>query len=150
MASPRQVDISIRLGYRGCSGSMKRSLAGILIPVFVALAGLVSVVLWAIAGPEVAIDLRMPGIDGAPAVPPARIAPRPVPGQPVRGEGRPSAISAAWPCFRGPDRDAVSKETVRLARRWLAEGPRRLWSVPLGKGLPPPPSAADASTCSIT
>ena len=59
---------------------------------------------------------------------------RPEPGEPIPGPGHRSTITAAWPWFRGPDRDAISKETVRLARSWPAAGPKRLWTVPLGDG----------------
>ena len=38
-----------------------------------------------------------------------------------------------WPQFRGPSRDATSKE-VGLLRTWPAGGPKVLWSVPLGQG----------------
>jgi len=81
----------------------------------------------------VPIARRVPGLDGAPAIAPASAAVRPVPGEPIPGPGRPSAITAAWPWFRGPDRDAISKETVRLARTW-STGPKCLWTVPLGEG----------------
>ena len=47
---------------------------------------------------------------------------------------RPSSIVGQWPCFRGPDHDAINKEPVRLARHWPPGGPRRLWSVELGEG----------------
>jgi outer membrane protein assembly factor BamB len=36
------------------------------------------------------------------------------------------AAAADWPAWRGPDRDAVSKETGLLAT-WPAEGPKLLW-----------------------
>jgi outer membrane protein assembly factor BamB len=77
----------------------------------------------------------VPGLDGAPppVVAPAEV--RPVPGEPARGPGKPSAIAAEWPWFRGPDRDAINKEDVRLARSWPAAGPRVLWTVPLGDGF---------------
>ncbi len=38
-----------------------------------------------------------------------------------------------WPQFRGPARDATSKE-VGLLRAWPAAGPKVLWTVPLGQG----------------
>ena len=97
--------------------------------------GLLLLVRWVRSGPAVPIARRVPGLDGAPAIAPvsASAAVRPVPGEPIPGPGRPSAITAAWPWFRGPDRDAISKETVRLARTW-STGPKCLWTVPLGEG----------------
>jgi outer membrane protein assembly factor BamB len=38
-----------------------------------------------------------------------------------------------WPQFRGPARDGTSKETS-LLRKWPAEGPKVLWTVPVGQG----------------
>jgi outer membrane protein assembly factor BamB len=76
----------------------------------------------------------VPGRDQVPAETATSVMVRPEPGEPITGLGRPSAIAAAWPWFRGPDRDAISKETVRLARIWPATGPKRLWTVPLGDG----------------
>ncbi|HSV74747.1 MAG TPA: PQQ-binding-like beta-propeller repeat protein, partial [Chthonomonadales bacterium] len=39
-----------------------------------------------------------------------------------------------WPSFRGPNRDGISPERVRLARSWPAQGPPVLWSLALGEG----------------
>ncbi|MBN2420254.1 MAG: PQQ-binding-like beta-propeller repeat protein [Deltaproteobacteria bacterium] len=39
-----------------------------------------------------------------------------------------------WPQYLGPDRNAVSAEKG-LMRSWPAEGPKVLWSVPLGEGF---------------
>ena len=39
-----------------------------------------------------------------------------------------------WPQYLGPDRNAVSKEKG-LMRSWPAEGPKVLWTVPLGEGF---------------
>lgn len=109
-----------------------------LLPMILACMGLLLVVRWVRSGPAVLIVRRVPGLDRVPAdaMTPAAAsaAVRPIPGEPVPGPGRPSAIVASWPWFRGPDNDGISKETVRLARTWPATGPKRLWSVPLGDG----------------
>jgi outer membrane protein assembly factor BamB len=44
-----------------------------------------------------------------------------------------AAAAGDWPQFRGPHRDGVSPE-ARLSRAWPADGPRRLWQVPIGEG----------------
>jgi len=44
---------------------------------------------------------------------------------PVRGSD--------WPQFRGPDRNAISKETG-LLHKWPAAGPKLLWSIPVAQG----------------
>ena len=43
------------------------------------------------------------------------------------------ALGSDWPQFRGPDRNAISRE-AGLARRWPAAGPRVVWSVPVAQG----------------
>ncbi len=110
-------------------------LGSVLLPALLAVMGLLLMVRWVFSGPAVFIAPRVPGLDGAPPEGAAVAAVRPVPGEPVSGPGRRSWITAAWPCFRGRDRDAINKETVRLARSWPAGGPKRLWSVPLGDGF---------------
>ena len=136
---------------------MKNALAAIIAPSVLAIAGMVILVLWATAGPSNVV-LRRDGLDGAPKLkqeePQKRAAgnvqwwtdlrhtllawskwhQRPVLGEPVRGEGVPSQIAGAWPWFRGPHFDAIAHETVPLARKWPAGGPKKLWSVELGEG----------------
>jgi len=45
-----------------------------------------------------------------------------------------AAQGADWPQFLGPTRDGISSETG-LATTWPAEGPKPLWTVPLGPGF---------------
>ncbi len=114
---------------------MRQRLAGILIPCAAAVLGLVVLGLWIGGGPGVELQARVPGMDLVPLPGPAKKAVRPVPGQPVLGDGRASSLAGAWPCFRGPDHDALGKEKIRLARHWPPGGPRRLWTVALGEGF---------------
>ncbi|MHC4118459.1 MAG: outer membrane protein assembly factor BamB family protein [Planctomycetota bacterium] len=44
-----------------------------------------------------------------------------------------TAAHADWPQYLGPDRNAVAPG-AGLARSWPKGGPRRLWSLPLGRG----------------
>ncbi|MCR4413860.1 MAG: PQQ-binding-like beta-propeller repeat protein [Thermoguttaceae bacterium] len=81
------------------------------------------------------VDARVPGLDRQPLLAPSatdEVAAAPKPGSPRAFDGKPSAIPGAWPCFRGPNRDAIYADPqVRLARRWPPEGPKVLWSVNL-------------------
>jgi len=44
------------------------------------------------------------------------------------------ANGADWPCWRGPDRDGICRETG-LLKKWPEGGPRKLWSVKgIGQG----------------
>lgn len=59
-------------------------------------------------------------------------------GQFARGPGQLGTDLGAWPAFRGPNRDAVSPEQVRLARSWPGGKPPELWRVELGEGYAGP------------
>ncbi len=43
-------------------------------------------------------------------------------------------FASDWPQYHGPDRNAVSTEKG-LLRSWPAEGPKVLWTKPLGEGF---------------
>jgi outer membrane protein assembly factor BamB len=47
--------------------------------------------------------------------------------------GRP-AIAEDWPCWRGPRRDGISRETA-LLKEWPKSGPRQLWRAELSGGF---------------
>ena len=55
-------------------------------------------------------------------------------GMVVAGPGRPAALVGAWPRFRGPNLDGISRETITLARSWPGGRPKELWSVDVGEG----------------
>jgi outer membrane protein assembly factor BamB len=48
--------------------------------------------------------------------------------------GKPSPLPGAWPRFRGPFFDNISRQTVPLARTWPETGPPLLWTLDLGEG----------------
>lgn len=48
-----------------------------------------------------------------------------------------AAAASDWPQFQGPNRDGSSPETG-LARTWPADGPKVLWTFPLGAGYGSP------------
>jgi len=41
---------------------------------------------------------------------------------------------ADWPQFLGPRRDGIAHDAKGLARSWPAGGPRKVWSIPVGRG----------------
>ena len=107
-----------------------RLLAIKAIPVGFAVAGAVALVFWLGTGPGVAVELRVPTEREKPRLD-AVVA---VKGRLTRGDGKPSDLAGSWPCFRGPDRDGVGREEVRLAREWPKGGPPVLWEVAVGDG----------------
>lgn len=111
-------------------------LSDTLLPMGLATAGVVSLVLWLRLAPEVAIEARIPGLD-RPSVErasqPAET-PRAVAGEPQAGAGKPAAATGDWPGFRGANRDGISTDLTPLARSWPATGPPVLWSLEVGEG----------------
>lgn len=111
----------------------------LILPGVTGVAAVLAIAIWLRTGPPFAIELRRPGMDRSPDVPAAGVTgtkPQPAvaAGKPTRGEGTPSELSGAWPGFRGPHRDAICDDGVRLARSWPPGGPPVLWRITLGEG----------------
>lgn len=102
-----------------------------LLPAATALAGCLALILWLSAGPVHDIELRVADQDAPPEV---IEDPIDLDGKLVRLDGRPADYPGSWPRFRGPDRNGISPEPVRLAREWPQEGPAVLWTVDVGEG----------------
>ena len=107
----------------------------------VALVGILLLVLWLTAGYPRTLAARIPGQDGAPpqaASGGGEVAGATVVGQPKRGDGTPSSVAGEWLGFRGPHRDGICDDGVRLARQWPAAGPPVLWRIEVGEGYASP------------
>ncbi len=83
--------------------------------------------------PAADLPVSVPGMDGRPPSPPPE---RKVKiGEFFRAyDGRPSAVMAAWPRFRGARMDNSSSEHIPLAATDRGSQPKVLWSVALGEG----------------
>ncbi len=108
--------------------------ATFLIPGALGLLAVVAFVLWIGRGATQPLTLRVPGTDQAPGSEGGATANPVLAGKLVRADGQPATLPGAWPQFRGPTRDALSPETVSLARAWQASGPRELWATDVGEG----------------
>ncbi len=109
-----------------------------VIPAVVAVAGLIALVSWTRHIPAQPLPKRVPGTDHQPADA-AQTTGNPVlRGVLTPGPGTPSSLPGSWPQFRGPLRDGISHETVRLARDWPPGGPRALWKTAVGEGYAGP------------
>lgn len=125
-----------------------------VLPVAVALAGVIVLAAWLASEPKHAFSLRVPGMDGTAGkdvpdestgstVKKAASSPSNDDGTSLttffaKGSGAAGEATGAWPCFRGPAGDGVSHETVPLARSWPSSGPPVLWSVTCGEGYAGP------------
>jgi outer membrane protein assembly factor BamB len=57
----------------------------------------------------------------------------------VQGTGKASALPGSWPRFRGPDfSNIVPAPPEPLAETWPTNGPKALWTVPMGEGCAAP------------
>jgi outer membrane protein assembly factor BamB len=113
---------------------MKISAVSKIIPIALAGAGAVLVVLW--LGSDAAVDLqpRLPGGDNTPTDTIDQNEPIKIAGRLLKSDGVPADIPGSWPAFRGPNLNGVSPEETPLARKWPDGGPRLIWSVDLGEG----------------
>ncbi len=123
---------------------MKNISAGIVIPGILAVVGIAALALWLGMPLTEELKARVPGLDDAPPPRPVRATERPVQGQPIRSNGRPSQLAGSWPWFRGENLDGICDDGIRLARRWPPGGPKKLWEIQLGEGFA---SAAISGGC---
>jgi outer membrane protein assembly factor BamB len=111
---------------------MKNLLAGTLIPVALALVGIVALLLWVGVSP-MALQARVPGLDrpksgeGEPAA-------KPLVGRTTDLRGVAAKLPGSWPRFRGSRFDGIAEPGSPLARSWPAGGPRVVWTIELGEG----------------
>jgi len=109
----------------------------LLPPLLVAGAGVLAMAAWLSAGPGVDLEPRLPGADSS-ADQQAGAEEVDIAGLFTPGPGLPADLPGLWPCFRGPDRNAVSTEQTALTRSLTDLPSRRMWSVPLGEGYAGP------------
>ncbi len=102
-----------------------------ILPAALTLLAAALLVLWRSTGPVEGLVLRVPGLDRTDLPAREEIPAPPEVGGPMVSDGKPSQVSGAWPCFRGPNRDGIGDGGVPLARAWPAEGPEVLWMIDL-------------------
>jgi outer membrane protein assembly factor BamB len=91
-----------------------------------------------VISPGKPLVLRVPGTDHAPGSESASYSNAVLAGKLFVANGKPGALSGAWPQFRGPDRDGISKAPTHLVRSWDTSGPRALWQAEVGEGYAGP------------
>jgi outer membrane protein assembly factor BamB len=80
------------------------------------------------------LALRVPGTDKGPDSELGTNANAVLAGKLIKGDGRAANLTGAWPQFRGPNRDGISRESSGLMRLWGTGEPRELWGLELGEG----------------
>lgn len=86
------------------------------------------------------VQPRIAGMDGRPEPAQAQLAAEstPLEGTLQTFDGIPSAVTASWPQFRGPNGNGIIETDMLLSKQWAPEGPRKLWEVKLGEGYAGP------------
>jgi outer membrane protein assembly factor BamB len=109
------------------------------LPILLAVVGLLALSLWWRREPSRPLPLRVPGTDARPDGAGSGAGNPVLQGQRVLGLPAPAPeLPGDWPQFRGPERDGMARDGVRLARQWEATGPRRLWETAVGEGYAGP------------
>jgi len=107
--------------------------SGPLLPLVVALVGIVALAVWWTPRDVDGLKLRIPGTDAAPGG--EKGGTNPVfAGKLMSGPGRPHELPGAWPQFRGPNRDGIAMDPAKPSRDWKTAPPRELWALDVGEG----------------
>lgn len=137
----------ISTGTSRSGGARLNTVIAIGIPALLAAAGVLALVFWMKARPNVgAIESRQPQAEATPGAEAVNAgaptaAQGSAPSQPTPGAGAGQSVptvAGSWPGFRGARRDNISTDSPPLARSWGPQGPPRLWSVQLGEGYAAP------------
>jgi outer membrane protein assembly factor BamB len=118
---------------------MKIAPIDFLVPSLFAVMAMMTGIMWLSVGSPFPLEPRVPGLDGAPSLAgdgtgATSAEATPEPGEPIPGDGVPSAVSGTWPGFRGAARNGIAEGSVPLARQWPDGGPPELWRIELGEG----------------
>ena len=103
------------------------------LPIVAAVLAVAALWLWLGRDSDADWEQRVPGTDTAGVRGVTEPAP-PFEGTLLRADGVPADLPGAWPRFRGPDSDGLSREAVPLATAWPSGGPRELWAIDVGEG----------------
>ena len=113
---------------------MRESAIAKIIPVGLAVAGVILLYVWLSADAGSELTYRLPGTDGRPEKTIDANEPIKIAGALTTFDGVPADLPGEWPQFRGPNFDAISTQEITLAKTWPAAGPKVLWSVDVGPG----------------
>ena len=113
---------------------MRDSFISKIIPIGLAVVGVVLLYVWLSADAAMDVTLRLPIAENIPPTPSDESGGGELRGQLIQFDGKPADLPGAWPRFRGVNFDAISTEDVSLARTWPTDGPRVLWSIEVGEG----------------
>ncbi len=113
---------------------MKDNFIAKIIPIGLAVVGVVLLYVWLTADAAVEVTERLAIAENMPEMLPDESVVEEVRGQLIQFDGEPADLPGAWPRFRGANFDAISTDDIALARTWPTDGPGVLWSIEVGEG----------------
>ncbi|MBX7255732.1 MAG: PQQ-like beta-propeller repeat protein [Candidatus Hydrogenedentes bacterium] len=131
------MSLRINLATVGSNPRTSRAVIGAT-TAFCSIVSLVTIVVWLSSNPTRALEAQIPGKDGAPAPGTVKAAKINLAGVFETFDGQPSQLGGAWTNFRGPDSSNIVQDAPKLAETWGAEGPKVVWSTPVGDGYAAP------------
>ncbi|MFA6239304.1 MAG: PQQ-binding-like beta-propeller repeat protein [Candidatus Hydrogenedentales bacterium] len=105
---------------------------------FCSAVSIITIFAWLLSNPTRDFQAEVPGKDGAPAPGSISSAKIDLAGIFETFDGQPSQLGGAWTNFRGPDSNNIAVDAPKLADSWGAEGPKVVWSTPVGDGYASP------------
>jgi outer membrane protein assembly factor BamB len=101
-------------------------------------ASVLAIYFWLHANPSGALVAEVPGTDGFDKAGGLKLAKVNLEGEFQKFDGTPSQLGGAWTNFRGSDFSNIVSDAPPLASSWGAEGPKVVWSIPVGDGYASP------------
>jgi len=113
---------------------MRQSTFARIIPVGLAILGVLLLYVWLSADAAMDLTERVPAPPDDTKAIQSEGTPVKIQGTLAKLDGTPADLPGAWPRFRGANFDAISTEDISPARTWPSNGPDVLWSIEVGEG----------------
>jgi outer membrane protein assembly factor BamB len=113
---------------------MKQTAIAWVLPAGLVVVCIAALYVWLGADTAMELTQRLPIAENAPQVTLDKGGTKKLRGELVRFDGVAADLPGAWPRFRGANFNGISSENVTLAKKWLADGPKILWSIEVGEG----------------
>jgi len=112
---------------------MTESILSRVLPTSLIVVGVLVLYMWVSGDSTTEFTMRLADSNEEPGAAPA-VDGGVIEGHLVKYDGVASSLEGSWPRFRGGNLDGVSREDVKLSRKWTGDGPSVLWSIAVGEG----------------
>jgi len=113
---------------------MRQSAIARIIPIGLAISGVVLLYVWLSADAAMDLTERIPTQKDDTQVLQDDSGAVKIQGTLAKFDGTPADLPGSWPRFRGANFDAISSEDIMLLKTWPEKGPDVLWSIEVGEG----------------